>query len=73
MFESVKGRTHGRTYERRLESHHISSLRAFGSGELTKTYINRHSDARPEDEGYCLNIVLLNFAKLSVEFQLIEI
>ena len=34
MFESVDGRTHGRTDGRRLESITISSSWAFGSGEL---------------------------------------
>ena len=40
MFESVDARTDartdGRTDGHRLESHTISSPRAFGSGELTK-------------------------------------
>ena len=36
MFESVDARTHGRTDGRRLESHTISSSRAFGSGALKK-------------------------------------
>ena len=34
MSESVNKRTDGRTHGCRLESHPISSLRAFGSGEL---------------------------------------
>ena len=34
MFESVEGRSDGCTDGRRLESHPISSPRAFGSGEL---------------------------------------
>ena len=36
MFESVDGRTDGRTHGRRLKSHTISSPWAFGSGELKK-------------------------------------
>ena len=39
MSESVNARTDGRTDGRRLESHHISSPRAFGSGELKIDFI----------------------------------
>ena len=39
MSESVNGPTNGQTHRRRLESHPISSPRAFGSGELKKHVI----------------------------------
>ena len=44
------------------------------SGHKVKKSVLAHTQTLGQkDEGYCINIVLLNFTKSSVEFQLIEI